>query len=900
MGLAGRLPCLLMAFLLSCAAPQEPVDGGGFLPLIEEDPVGVFERDVLFDAREVFAWQLGREEEARRWQLQGRFDEARRQDNGLRISSLQPPLRLVRQVDLHARDLHVVTATVRGLKEGRVRICWAGPGEKLAHERCKASRSRSPRYAVELLRHPLWSGEIERLRLVLDAKAPSPRVRIESLTGSRFELDEARLPAVLRQAWKVNLQTGPYWETRSAWPAPPGLDIVRSLRVPERGVLRFGYAVEAAFRGAARFRISLRRRGGGGTPERLFDRQLAAPAGAGWQDGRVDLGRFAGEDVELVFATETPGAVDLVHGLPFWAHPEIAGAGAASRPNVLLISVDTLRADHLSLYGYPRPTSPRIDSWARSCGTTFETAVASSPWTIPSHTSLFTGLDALRHGVNHVSRLPGPLVTLAERLRDAGYATAAITGGGYVDAQFGFAQGFDRYLGWRQKSTAEAELETGVERAMGWLEQHGAAPFFLFLHTYEVHSPYRPREPFFSRLRPAGGAVPAQWVSEKNRETGRGEGFVVERQWIWIDDPARLRQGRLLTAAERPLAVEMYDSGIAYTDAQLSRLFERLDALGLSRRTLVVLTSDHGESLGERDLVGHSHLYDTDLRVPLVIALPGCANAGRRVASQVRSIDLVPTLLELLGLPSAEGLDGVSLAPLLAGRGAAPAAAREAWSYAASTNRGVALRIDGRLKYIFNNSLWHPLQGREEILQLSPAAGEVARPPRGGDSLAQLRRRVEQRLRSIPGQLRFRFGNALSSPIEVRISGRLDPTRLKAWRVPEGSLSWWQAGNLGLTVRPGESFEIIVEQADGAALSIEPAAPAAGRFALPPASPARPWTLSWDGGAWRETETPPGEGFTGVTATWSERSLADRAAAEDPSDVDPELRDQLRALGYVD
>ncbi len=150
----------------------------------------------------------------------------------------------------------------------------------------------------------------------------------------------------------------------------------------------------------------------------------------------------------------------------------------ASRPNVILISVDTLRADHLSLYGYPRSTSPRIDAWARNSAAGFRNAVVQAPWTLPSHCSMLTGLDALSHGVNHsFEAVPGELTTVAERLSEAGYFTAGITGGGWFHPRYGLAAGYDRYRYWSGKRRGDEELEAHAPIASGWLDEL-PEPFF--------------------------------------------------------------------------------------------------------------------------------------------------------------------------------------------------------------------------------------------------------------------------------------------------------------------------------------------------------------------------------------------------------------------------------------
>ena len=163
--------------------------------------------------------------------------------------------------------------------------------------------------------------------------------------------------------------------------------------------------------------------------------------------------------------------------------------------------MDDLRADHLSLYGYRKVTSPNIDSWAGHHGVTFSNVVAASPWTLPSHVSLLSGLDALSHGVNFPQDAAGKdVLFLAEALREAGYRTGAVTGGGFLRPEYGFHQGFDRFRWWPGEIGHPDELDDGLDTALRWIETWADGPFFLFFHTYEVHSPFHRREPHFERL----------------------------------------------------------------------------------------------------------------------------------------------------------------------------------------------------------------------------------------------------------------------------------------------------------------------------------------------------------------------------------------------------------------
>jgi arylsulfatase A-like enzyme len=318
----------------------------------------------------------------------------------------------------------------------------------------------------------------------------------------------------------------------------------------------------------------------------------------------------------------------------------------APRFNVVLVSIDTLRADHLGCYGYPRPTSPNVDAFAAGA-VTFTQAIAQAPSTLHSHASMLTSLLPQHHRASWAAGTPLPddALTLAEVLRDAGYATAAFTGGGQMHRIFGLDQGFELY-----EQPHAATFAATVEAAFPWLEEHAAGPFFLFLHSYETHHPYTPDPGFLAALGDDyDGALPDTISVDLLRRINAGE--------VRIDE------------ADLAHIVTAYDAEIRSADAGFGALVERLRALGAWEPTMVVFTSDHGEELGERDKVGwHSHsLYDELLRVPLIIKLPHGAFAGTRVERQVRGLDLPPTVLGTLGVPSPPQFEGADLTTFLRG-----------------------------------------------------------------------------------------------------------------------------------------------------------------------------------------------------------------------------------------
>ncbi|MDX1630321.1 MAG: sulfatase [Thermoanaerobaculia bacterium] len=453
------------------------------------------------------------------------------------------------------------------------------------------------------------------------------------------------VPGVLA---RVVMRHGTAMDSRAAL---VGLDKTRlrfRVEVPERGALRVGLGyvppeertVEENGTPSIRHRVEVlpsdasgQAIESGSETEVILDEEVSASLDAGWRDREVSLESWAGEVIILDFVTELGAGA----GPAAWSAPEIVSlAGTEVGWNLLLVSLDTLRADHLTVYGHQRPTSPHLDAFADR-GVRFATAVAQAPWTRPSHRSFLTGLYPASR-----ADLVSPL--LAEILWSAGYRTTAITGGGQIDPRFGFHRGFDVY-----RVEDWVDEPSRVARA---LESHRERRQFLFLHTYRIHDPYVETE--FTEGLPSGRI---------------GDRFGKE-EWRALD--------KELTRQEKAYVEALYDGGIAVTDRALGKLFARLEADGLLDRTIVVVTSDHGEQFWEHGSWRHGqNLYDHQLLVPLLVRLPPplarkLGAQGRVVEDQVELIDLYPTLLELLEIALEHRVQGRSLVPLLAGRDLPP------------------------------------------------------------------------------------------------------------------------------------------------------------------------------------------------------------------------------------
>jgi arylsulfatase A-like enzyme len=305
---------------------------------------------------------------------------------------------------------------------------------------------------------------------------------------------------------------------------------------------------------------------------------------------------------------------------------------------VVLVSLDTLRPDHLGVYGYQKPTSPEIDRFAREA-VLFRNAVANAPSTLPSHASILTSLGPRHHGASlaQESALRSGVPTLASVLRAAGFVTASFNGGGQLHRIWGLNRGFEVYESRPGSVTVEAGDDTMSEQvaaARSWLASVREKPFFLFVHTYETHHPYTPTpERLAAMERGYGGRLPSQISIRLIKKINSGR--------------KKLRPGDL----EHIMAA--YDGEIASADAGFAQLLQLLREMGRYDSALVVLLSDHGEAFGERGKVGwHGDtLYDEQLRIPLVMKLPGGRLAGTTIDAQVSGIDVAPTMLSILGIP---------------------------------------------------------------------------------------------------------------------------------------------------------------------------------------------------------------------------------------------------------
>jgi arylsulfatase len=354
-----------------------------------------------------------------------------------------------------------------------------------------------------------------------------------------------------------------------------------------------------------------------------------------WVEVQADLSRFAGQKITLAFHFKSSKkSIPLELTLPWISYPRLAG-----ERNVILVSLDTLRADRLNAYGYERHiTSPNLDALANK-GARFEAAYSNSPWTTPSHMSLFTSLYPSAHGFDAPIRkvlkqqlpfLDASVPTLPEFLRDAGFINAAITGGATITGRYGFERGFHAYADLIIKEGAHLQEEVAASKA--WITRHRDRRFFFFLHTFEIHTPYMNRG-YANEVEGAGGS-------------------------------------------DREVMNARYSGDLFYTDGLMGGFFDFLKEQGLYDESIIVIFSDHGENLHDRFLdsdrpygKGHGYqLHEEMLHVPLIIVAPGLIAPGRVIEAQVESIDILPTLLSLLGIDAGGAeFQGRDLSPSLLG-----------------------------------------------------------------------------------------------------------------------------------------------------------------------------------------------------------------------------------------
>lgn len=440
--------------------------------------------------------------------------------------------------------------------------------------------------------------------------------------------------------------------------SPPLSRYEYMVKVPENGRLEFGTGIfgyrEGSQQKEVQFVITAQHDGDSKT---LFEKTVQLEEGMlreQIESHTIDLSGYGGESVRLSFITRDPSGDENVQppnpAFSFWVnpvifHPEPDGL------KVILVSLDTLRADHLGAYGYHRDTSPFLDRLAED-SVLFESAYSQSSWTLPAHMSLLFSLNPASHQVYfNDQKINNSIPSLSSYLKEQGYLTHAFTGGGYVSSIFGFSKGFSGYeepVGGQKAALRDDEAAHLYEKTSRWLHENKDKKFFLFLHTFQTHGPYRCPSPWNEAfLEPD-----AKWkeMALRNFLDSRGDDYD-------------------FTEKEIRNIIALYDGEIKYTDEVLIKpLVDQLKEMGIYDNTLLIITSDHGEEFFDHGGWLHGRtLYNELITVPLIMKFPDSRFKGTRVPSIVSLIDIMPTVLHTAGFKY-DNLDGKTLLDWISGK----------------------------------------------------------------------------------------------------------------------------------------------------------------------------------------------------------------------------------------
>ena len=439
--------------------------------------------------------------------------------------------------------------------------------------------------------------------------------------------EDAGRDLLLRQGTQLSTSITLADETLRSLVPPIPSRLAFDIEVPVDAVLRFALGVftfdEPGLAAAVEFNLYV---DAGNGEEEVFAGVVGRARPNLWFDREVDLLRWQGAKVRLIFETKQKGARGDASGerrvLALWGNPVLSSRSVRSeRPNVILISIDCLRSDHIGAYGYPRNTSPNIDAFAED-GVVFETAVSTSSWTLPTHMSMLTGLPPSIHGATKTHMLHDSVPYLPDLLSGSGYRVDAFVSVPNLSQEYGFDRGFHTY-----EFDFSARASSSVDAAIDLLGKGDGQTHFLFLHFIDVHTPYAPPEEFRERF---GERAPD--ISDLLEQIR--------------DDVPPSGQEQI------DHAVNLYDGEIAYVDRELGRLFDHVKAQGLYDSSLIILTADHGEAFYEHGFWKHTQtLYEEMVRVPLIVKWPAESPTGR-VPHLVSQVDVFPTVLAAVGLES--------------------------------------------------------------------------------------------------------------------------------------------------------------------------------------------------------------------------------------------------------
>jgi arylsulfatase A-like enzyme len=433
-------------------------------------------------------------------------------------------------------------------------------------------------------------------------------------------------------------------DTRRALTPPLPSRLTFAVNIPPEAALDFSFAV--ATEGtperwpAVRFRVALN---DGGGEKTVFQETAELSQRNRWLDRTLDLVGWEGREARILFEIaieDSPDSPDSEVTLgPYyvmWGNPILySREHRRARPQVILISVDCLRADHMKLYGYERDTTPHLDSFSMD-SVVFEAASSASSWTLPAHMSMLTGLTPSFHAVSRERKLATSIAYLPQILSAAGYESDGVVSGAYLSPSFGFERGFHNY-----RVLSEPRAGEVVDETLGLLARTEGRDFFFFVHLFDPHWRYLPPEDFVERFGPRPPELDALLNKVIDRQPPAGP-----------EDIERLKN--------------LYDGEVSHVDRELGRLLDGLRARGLYDDALIIVTSDHGEAFYEHGHWQHSEtLYQEMIRVPLIVKWPiDTVARSARITEPVSLVDIFPTILEAAHVPSGDS-QGQSLARYL-------------------------------------------------------------------------------------------------------------------------------------------------------------------------------------------------------------------------------------------
>ncbi len=439
--------------------------------------------------------------------------------------------------------------------------------------------------------------------------------------------------------------------------APTDSKFMFEVKIPKNCFLEFGYGfLEESYstpNSEVHFKVEIEPRGEERTV--LFSEKLNSSMQKEISVKKIELLSYENKKTKIFFSTEGVQTKNTNNNnSSIWVNPILYQSAAADTPNIILVSIDTLRADHLSCYGYPYKTSPNMDELAHE-GVIFKNTFSTTSWTLPSHVSLFTSLNTPNHQViNMLHKLENSIPTTADILRNNSYFCAAFTGGGFLRRRYGFSKGFDSFhqiMKGNNLAVRIDEAESLSGRTTKWLDKNFDKKFFLFLHTYQPHMPYENNSDAGKIFLDEN----SKWQRLRPKDIFRGTG----------------KYRTNLSEEERKNVIALYDGEIRYTDEYLIKpLIEKLKELSIYNNTMLIITSDHGEEFYEHQNWLHgSTLYNELIKIPLIIKFPDSYYGGTTVENTARIIDITPTILEEAKVDfDSFNFDGESLLSLIKGK----------------------------------------------------------------------------------------------------------------------------------------------------------------------------------------------------------------------------------------